>query len=279
MYLDINKFYAFTFDPLQAIVLPPFKAVLSDALEVVDFKAILKQKAIIDTITVLVQQIPLDKDGNKPIMIRQEAELFVRAAQSILPKGAVTFTTPMETTKIDFKDSQNFNELISLGEHGLAQSVGINGNVTGTDSSDSTTAMKASLENDYAFVEHLYRQYENFINIRFYNESKKWPFRIKFFGNRYTDDATEKSYLAKVTTANFPIVKLLAYDYDSNEIDGIVEQEDILDYKNKLKPLIAGFNMKSGGAPSSGRPQKDVSELGDKGAETRDSGSNDQEKV
>lgn len=272
--VPVEKSFVLTFDILRPQVVPPFAGVFRDALAVLEYKDLLKQKAQLDTWKLVAQVIPRDKD-NKPVVPAQIARELVSIIQTSFPAGSATFATPFDVKEIDFGNAQNMNNMIGMGESLYWRSVGVNGAVL--DGSDKTiAAVTASLRNDYGFVEHIYRQFENWINFQLLLRSKQKRFKISIYGNRYTEPEDINLYTEACSRLNFPIGKLFGlHNIQPYEIDGILEAEDRLGWKDKLKPILSAFNTKGIGDKNSGRPEKSDDSKADGGAKTKDYQSNE----
>ncbi len=254
--VPVENSYVFTFDPLHADTSPPLKGVFKDAFEILSYKDLLKQKTVLDTVTLLFQQIPYDTDSKKFIMEYNEASKIVAATQQLLPKGVRTLASPFKGEQFNFSQAQNMNGIIGVGDSLFWSSIGINATLMGGETK-SALVLKYSLESDMSFIDHLYQQISNFINWQLMLASRKYNWQVKFFGNRYSEAEERKDYQNAVASANMPITKLLAYwDIEPFEIMPLLELEKELGIKEKLLPIIAGSQMSGkdvenkGGAPT-----------------------------
>lgn len=273
--VPIEKGYVFTFNHIKAEIVPPFCGIFKDAMAILDYKNLVKQKTTLDTWKLVAQIIPRDKDG-KPIMNAKTAMQIVQITQGIMPSGVKTFSTPMDVQEVNFQNAQNQNNISGLGEQLYWRSVGVNGTIM--DLGDKSAAsLRLSLLNDGGFVEHLYQQCENFVNLQLYILSRTNQFRVKFYGNRYTNSDDMLDYANVVRTANMPMGKLFGYcGFDAYEIDSVLDQEDILKYRERMKPILSAFNAPAGDdkGDSGGRPEKSLSELSDAGEDQQQYDSN-----
>lgn len=273
--MPIHKGWVFTFDPRKADPSPPLKGVFRDALEVVNYKDLLKTKTMLDTVMLLVQKIPRNRQTDMPIMDVDKASQVVNMTQGQLPVGVRTIGTPFDPELFNFSSAQTQNNIIGLGEELFSKSVGIAGTMLGSDTS-SALALSYSLEGDAGFVDHLYLQYQNFVNFHLFLNGGKYKWAIKMFGNRYKDESVRDSYKSCVQSTNMPIQKLAAYwDYEPFEFENVVDYENYSGLKDKMKPLISGNQMSGKDIENEGgAKQKTISELGDAGENTRQYDSN-----
>jgi len=254
--VPIENSYVFTFDPLHADTSPPLKGVFKDAFEILSYKDLLKQKTVLDTVTLLFQQIPYDQDSKKFIMEYSEAAKIVAATQALLPKGVRTLASPFKGEQFNFSQSQSMNNISGLGESLYWQSIGVNATIMGGETKNALV-LKYSLESDMSFVDHLYQQISNFINWQLMLASRKYIWSVKFFGSRYSEAEERKEYQTAVVSANMPVTKLLAYwDIEPFEIMPLLDLENELKIKEKLLPIISGSQMSGKDDKKNGAPEK-----------------------
>lgn len=279
--VPVENGFVFTFNPLRAQITPPFQGIFKDALAILDYKALLRQKTTMDTWKLIAQTIPKNSDG-EPIMDAKVAAKVTQAIQQSMPTGAITFSTPFEITELNMQNAQSQNNIIGLGEQMFWRSIGVNGTIMDL-GEKSAASLKFGLINDVGFVEHIYKQFEDFINLQLYLQSKIYQFRVSFYGNRYTEDEDVKRQAEMVRTANMPVGKLFGLlGYQPFEVDAVLEQEEILGWKDKMKPMTSAFNTKGFTGDESkdqGGQKKNEAELTQGGAEQRDYDANKTNKV
>ena len=194
--VPIESSYVFTFDPLHADTSPPLKGVFKDAFEILSYKDLLKQKTVLDTVTLLFQQIPYDEESKKFIMDYNEAKNIVAMTQQLLPKGVRTLASPFKGEQFNFSQSQSMNNILGMGETLFWSSIGINATIMGGETKN-VGVLKYSLESDMSFIDHLYQQISNFVNWQLMLASRKYNWQVKF------------SATAIVKLMNVKIIKLL----------------------------------------------------------------------
>lgn len=267
--VPVHKGYVFTFNVLRPQIVPPMTGVFLDASAILEYKNLLKSKMALDTIALIAQEIPKDDEG-QPAMDAITAQRLVSTVISVLPKQVSTFATPFKAEKMEFNGSQNQNNWTGFGENQYWRTSGVGSSIM--DMTDSNAvAQKFSMLNDHGMVEHIYRQFENFINIQLYLKSKQFRFVVRFYGNRYTDREDVKDYSALVTSNNMPVGKLYGMlGYEPYEIDGVIEMEELLGWRTKVTSIVPASQQSSKG----GRPQKDLSDMAEGGVKQVDYDSN-----
>jgi hypothetical protein len=269
--VPIETGFVFTFDVNDVVMIPPFAGVFRDATAIFTYKNLLMQRTALDTWKVIAQKIPLDKN-DVPILSGEQAQIFVDFAQSVLPSGTAVFATPMEIHEVDFsKGATSQNNITGMGEELFWRSVGVNGGLMdATDKSSAT--MKYSIMNDESFVDYIYMQFSNFLNLQFKLISRKFSFGVKFYGNKYLEAEDIKMYKDVVATANGLVGKLYGLmGYEPFEVASNLRLESDLGLKDLMIPLVAGYQQSG---EEDGTNEINVEDLTDAGLATRDSGSN-----
>lgn len=263
MRMPIEKSVVFTFDDIHAELVPPLSGAFSDALQIQDYKAILKSKAQLNNYQLLMQEIPKDKDGNPtidPVMAAQ----FVALVQAVLPPGVVTASSPMKTDSIRFQDSQTQNNITGLGEQNFWSTVGSAGAQFGMQS-NSAVANKMSNQSDYLFISNFYKQCERFVNFQLSLVTGQYKFGVKFFGNSFTEQDEIDEQL-KAAQYGMPKKKLFAsLGYEPFEYNNLLDDEELEGLNERLKPLMSSHTLSGdeneGGAPSKGNKISDAGDV------------------
>ena len=268
------KSWCFMFEQNKPDTSPPLKPVFRDATEILSYKDMLKQKTMLDTVSLVVQQMPKDKEGNLKVSYT-DASMIAQMTQSMLPRGVKTIVTPCETEQHNFTNSQSQNNIIGLGEELFWRSIGVSGTLMG-ESSSSALTLKYSLMSDVGFIDHIYNQFSNFMYVQLNKSNKTYKWDMKFFGDRYSNDEQIKLYQSCVQGQNMHIGRLYAmWGYEPHEWENIIELESALGIKDKMKPILQGSQMSSKDqSKKDGKPKKDDTALSDSGMNTRDYDSN-----
>jgi len=271
--VPVDKGFVFTFDSYRAELIPPFTGIFKDALAILEYKNLLKQKTQLDTWKMIAHVIPRKKDDSLVAEAKSAAQI-VATIQSVMPAGSIAYTSPFEPKELNFNNSQSANNIVGLGEELFYRSAGINGAIL--DGAEKTAvAVTNSLRSDFGFVEHLYRQCENFVNLHLLLTSKQMKFRVSLYGNRYTEIEDRNAYIEACTRQNFPVSPLFGwFDIQPYEIDGLLYQENKLQIKDQLIPILSAFNTKGAGETKTGTPEKNDSNKTNAGVITKDYDSN-----
>lgn len=265
--------WCFTFDEIKPDQSPPFKQLFKDTLAIVDYKDLLRTKVMLDTVMMLIQKIPFDKNTNRPMMTRPEAEDYVAMTQSNLPVGVKTTASPLEPQLLNFSSAQTQNNIIGLGEANFFNSAGVSSVLFGGDAKSALT-LSYSTKVDTGFIDHLYFQYMNFINFRLSLVSRKYRWEILMYGDRYSDAEKFKEAKEAVTTLNFPMSCVLAYKYEPWQYENLIALEGELKTKEETQPILVGSQMSVDDLDNkSGRPEGITTDAGEE-TKSRESNQN-----
>lgn len=272
-YLSINvwkpmppeKSIIFKFQDYNATMRPPLSGVFKDAVEIQDYKDILKSKIELDTWKIIMMEIPKDKDG-KPIVDARTAADFNAMVQAQLPMGVKSATTLMKSEAINFEQAQSQNNIIGMGEQNFWGSVGVAGNQFGGET-NSGNALKYSNLADYNFVKHMYKQFERFVNFHLKQLKGEYSFRVKFSGCSYFDEEEKKQSLSFAQSGGAPEFMYAMHGYEPYEVESMLADSFTSDIRKYTVPIqtAATMSSKDGGAPS-----KLNSEMTDEGITSRD---------
>lgn len=176
--MPIESSVVFKFDDTRPEMIPPFAGIFKNALEIEDYQDLLKLKAQLQTFQLLYLEIPKNEKG-EPTIVAQEIANYVALAQMQAPTGTGIISTPMKLEQVKFDNSQNFNNIIGLGAQNYYQSSGLSPALFG-DGTKSAVGITNGIHTDYLMFEHMYNQFERFINFQLSMISGKFNFSIRF---------------------------------------------------------------------------------------------------
>ena len=286
IYVPISPVHGFCFcaDSYRPTSVPLLAGLLPDALDILEYKSLAKQKAVLETWCIIPQVIPYD-EVEKPRVPLQLAKNTIESLQNMLPPGVVTFSTPLEPQEpITLQSASTQENIVGLGEQNFFSSVGIAGNVMGVGEAKNNAVIDFSNLVDFGFVSHIYNQFTictNLLLMLFVND-KDW--KVQFFGNAYRDSQEIKDAQQVFTGTNMPAEYLGAnLGFEPQDFENMLLMGETSKLKEKMIPIASAYNtsgqaiLKDEGEISSqgGRPKKDNSELSDSGEQTREDETND----
>ena len=266
-------------DRVYPQVTPPFLGVFESALNIEDYNDLLKQRTQLDNTKIIVQKVPITSKGEL-LVDYDSLEVLIDGSFDAIPSRTATIGTPLELDVLNFDNSPNRNNIEGLGTKLYWDSVGVNGALLNGSQTNNQIALY-SLLNDAGFVDHLYVQFQNFVDLRLMilqrKNSSTYYSRVNFFGNRYTDDKDKEKEFGFVSSANNVITKALAYSYHPQEVSPKLLEDKMI--KEMLTPIVLGSQMTQEEAESSdkgtGAPEKDATDLTPDGQKTREGEANE----
>jgi len=267
------------FDDTRAARLSPLRALYKDIMDVVEYKQLLKTKALLDTYKIIHMQIPRDKDG-KLLLDYKMAAQWVAQLQASLPYGAIALCSPMESQELKVSDNQYINILGSLLNDQYWKSAGVSPLAFGSDNGKSIASVKASNISDTNFIDHLYQIYTKFINYQLSLKTGKFLFGVKIFGDSFSRDEIVNRYR---NSAALGLSKKEYYASLNKEPFEYEQQMDDITLFNwdtqAIVPLSTSYTMSGDSNDLGGRPtnQEAGKELTDNGEQTASGGYNNQQ--
>lgn len=268
--MPIESSVVFKFDDNNPQMVPPLSGIFKSALDVENYQDLLKLKMEIDTIGLLYLQTPSD-DQNKPTITAQESANYLAAVQSLLPTGYAAVTAPHKLEQVKVNNSANMDNIIGKGGENYWQDAGIASSLFSD--SKSAVGIQNSIKADYLYVEHLYNQYERFLNYHLSLLDGTYKFMIKFLRrSNYELESHEKTALQKIPMG-FQLDEAMAtFGYEPYQMDASLVLNILNGYSDKLRPPQTSFTMTG----DNGRPKaEDVGkQISDSNDITRNAGSN-----
>jgi len=230
---------------------------------------------------IILGQVPMRKDDKtasvadmiaiEPVTLGK----FMALIKSSLDSSVSVASAPLEDMKsISFEGN---NELLSKW---IQTSLSMSGMDTSLIYSMQTKAnlidSQLSFESDSKIMEQqLYPQFVSFLNYWVHKRTTKYRYYFRLEGNDYYLNRTQRFDRA-MTLADKGIVlpQLIASSLGlkPQELERMLQESRATKFAEKLTPIVSAFQM----SPSNdaGRPKQNDSELGESGAQTRESGSN-----
>src|SRR6185312_3486384 len=176
--LDSNKAVVFKINEELDYVLPPFNTVFESIFDSDEYKKLKKAKAKMDNFLLLVQKIPLNKDGRDMDSFLIEPKLanqFHENTASNLNPGIGLTTTPMEIEAISLDKKQQSSDSVYEAIREIFADSGISQFIFSSDKSSAVGIIKSIMADEQGVFDIL-RQIERWLN----RKLKKQPGAIKF---------------------------------------------------------------------------------------------------
>jgi hypothetical protein len=274
--LDIKKTVCVIPNDDTVDFVPMFSGMFTSLLDNEEMKSLIQLGEKLDTIKLLVQKVPTDKDGGI-LMPKEAVQFFHNELKKIIPEGASGLTTPMDIKDVSFSNAtQSKEELLAKAE----RSAWVNSGYSSAMYSDNGghTGLQMNVEvvtsNIYAILERI----EDMFSRRFKTvvNTKTYEFKLKFFRTTNVnigDNFDRMFQLLTIGGAIMPLFSLVGIDAETYMTLMQVEQD--LGVKDLLNvPQSMNTQSGDGNNPTTndkgGNPVKKEKDLTDAGQKTRD---------
>lgn len=265
-----DKTVCFKFDDNKIESVPPFSAIFPDALEIKEYKDLLKAQAELEAYQFVFFSAPTNKDG-KFSMPAQIITQMADAVNAQMPEGVIVSALPNDPVSIDVKSGQNRDKIIGMGQQSYFESLGSPYKVLGG-SADNATSIKKSIEADFDFMKHMYGQFERFLNYQISLLGTGFKFRVKFLRkNSFYREDFQATALTAAQNGVSPKYYLASLGLEPFEIQSMLAEEEIDDLVGRMEPIKTAYTATGDESSES----TNVDKLSDKGAQTVDLDSNE----
>lgn len=257
---------------------PPLFHIISDVLEIDDYKELSRAKTEQEAYRLLVMQIPTNDDHE--IALGDDVVVpFVNMAKAIVPESIGIIPTPMKVEAVQFqaeqKERNKVEEAIDqlYSEEGVSKSL-MSGATSGSE-------LKMSMIVDASEIYRIYRQIEKWVNLqmklrRFVYSSYAIHFSLLDVASFNQEELIDREL--KLTQASIPNkIRLCATcGINPSKLFGNQKVEnEILRLGQDWTPLATSFTRSS--SADSGRPAEDDADLSKAGEQTRRDEGNDRD--
>jgi len=250
---------------------PFFISMIPTISDLEDYRALEKSLDKLELERILVQKIPIDKDGNFVLTIGEAAELH-RGVVNMLKNNEHTdvLTTFAEVEMLNISD-RSIKERDNLDkiERSVYTEAGVSRLLF---SSDSATSVDASITNDMTLVLSMSEQYVNWLayqaNLR-YGENSKYYFDVSILPiSHYNRKEMLDIYIKTAQYGYSKILVSIATGIKQSSFLDLMEFEnDILKLSEQMVPLQSS-NTQSGSAETSGEGGRPTKSPEDKAPQT-----------
>lgn len=259
---------------------PILISLIKDILDLDVYKKLKLQSARTDNYKAIAVEVPIDENTvDKPLLTPETLGIFADInRESMTDDIGLLHTLGSGATPISFKDSSNTRNNVGDSVDEVYNSAGITKELF--NGSSSASAVGYSIENDSGFIYGLYRQFERWCNrwikVRRYN---KPTFKFFFYllditiFNKKDVIAMYKDSISMGATVIDKYMASLGMT-PSRQLGSYVTHESIFDFRNHFIPLQTSYNSsvdsdsKNGGRPTNESQGKNLSESGERTADT-----------
>ncbi|MBX4152252.1 hypothetical protein K1X09_33675, partial [Paenibacillus lautus] len=262
--------------------IPPFVSLFEDLLDIADFKALNKNNEEIGNYKLLFQKIPIktDKDAsaNSFLIDKDFAQVFHDNIEANLPPQVGLMTSPMDIEAINFdRDAVDKNK-VGQATSQYWNEAGVSELLFGS-STNTSTGLKSSITVDESDAYLLIKDIERWINEHLkQTQTSLHKFRVRILKTTEHNVNTYRDARLKEAQFGMPvkneIMATTGAQPSSIYLNAYLENE-VLQLTDKLIPLKSSHTGDAN--DEGGAPEKDESDLTEKGMQTKNLDSNDSE--
>jgi hypothetical protein len=274
--IDINKTVVILANADEPFFIPAFSTMFQEIVKEESYKDLYLLDKTLSTSKLLVQKIPVDKDGNIPVP-NEQVKLAHKAMINVLPEGVNGLTTAFDITDVSFRNqNQEKEDLLSKAERGVFVSSGYSSNIF---AESGNIGLNINIEVITANIYSVLEKIEDCFNRKFTHivNSKNYEFKLQFF--RTTNINIEQAFERHFKLLNLgglitPLISLSGMTIESYTT--LLQIEQVLGIKSMLQPVL-NSNQLGGqiGDTKAGRPETPDTQKTDKGIDTKDKENND----
>lgn len=278
--LDPIKAPVFKFDETRAGLTPPLMGLFQDSAEIDHYKKLLKTKTQLEVWKIIVGKIPMKQDSKGAVVANNfaidpiVAGQYTAILQAGVPDGVKVATTPFDLDTVNFDQSQTQNNIVGYSQDNFYNSAGSTPVLFGA-GSPNASGLNASIKVDEAYVLHMYRQFERFLNAYMKTKTGKYRFKVVF------PDLTRFNYKDKLEdylkSAQFGYSKTLvsvAMGINPDDMINLLMYENSIDMINKYLVPLSSAHVQNG-SDEVGATKKPITKISDAGEKTIDADGNE----
>lgn len=226
---------------------PAFISVIPLILDLDEAQALNRKKTLQKLLKIVVQKMPLDKNGELIFDVEEAQQLHNNAVQMLSRAiGVDVLTTFADVEVEDMTDNQATAQSDDLArvERQLYNEAGVSQKQFNT---DGNIALEKSILNDEATMYNMLLQFENFLNelIEKYNNGKKYNFRVQLLTTTiYNYKDLSKLYKEQMQIGFSKMLPQIALGQSQSSIlANAYFENDILDLVNVFIPPLMSSTM------------------------------------
>lgn len=267
--------------------MPSFLAAVPAILDLDEAQEVDKKKMVQELLKIVIQKMPMDKNGELIFDVEESRELHNNAVQMLAKSvGVDVLTTFADTEVANLTDkTSSVKDNLATVERGVFNEAGVSKMLFAT---DGNLALEKSVANDEAIMFNLLHQYEDFLNNRlnFYiNKSSKKVFYKVFMPHLtiYNYKEMAKLYKEQAMLGFSKLLPAIALGQSQSSLLATVHFENsILKLSELMVPLQMSSTQSGGGTgtgnaadPSkgAGRPEKENDQKSEKTIQNKESAS------
>lgn len=272
--MDIKKTWCIPAEDDEPLFIPMYSGMFKSLISNEDYKDLIKVGKELDISKLLVQKVPVDKDGNL-LISKDQVKMFHQELKKVLPTGANATTTPMELNSVSFSNATKDNEnLLSKAEREVFVNSGTSSSLFADNGGN--VALNINIETVTANIYALLEKVEDLFGRKFLQvvSTKNYVFKLKFFRttNVNINENFERMYkMVSIGGAITPLFSLMGFDTET--YTSLLTVENSLGIKTLLTP-VQSIHTQTGDTSAEqkpvGKPKSEDKDLSNEGAKAKD---------
>ena len=251
--------FAFKFN-MDGEDVPPFIAVIPSIIDLSEGQELDRQKIKQRLLKIIVQKLPIDKNGDLIFDIDEAAALHNNAVNMIgkaIGLDVLTTFADVDVEDMDNTTAATATDELERLERQVYNEAGISQKLFNT---DGNVALEKSILNDEASMINLILQFEEFLNeiIKPYNKKKNYSFRVQILGTTiYNYKEMAKLYKEQTQLGYSKMLPQIALgNSQSSVLATAFFENEVLELFNVFIPPMSSNTMSSNAAQVQEKEQK-----------------------
>lgn len=254
--------------------IPLLAPIFLDLIDLSEYKSIEKTKSTLDIYKLLVQKIPLNKEGEVTMLLPEIEDLHDNFRKMISNNHVDVITTPADVELVDLADkNQGLSDDITKAKDAIYTSAGTSSALFHSGSKTGSVGLEASTKTDESLMLPMLKQFEKWYEFKLSTLSKDPKWSVMFLPTTALNRKDMFTLYKDAAAMGYPTKMLACASLGIRQFD----EDFLLNYENlflkmpvRMIPTTSSYTGVSGenGAPLSDEP------LSDEGTATRESNKN-----
>lgn len=253
--------------------IPMLSSLFPDLIEYEDVKALEKIKNELDIYKVIVQKIPMTKDGELTFDLEELKQFHKNLRKAVTNSHIDVVTTPCDVEAVDLKDKvETMKDNTERARNTVYSTSGTSSILFSSGAKGSSIGLEESIRVDENLVLPLLHQFERWYDQKFSHKNKKYKFKLYFLPVTSRNREKMVAMYMNAASSGYPTklltISAMGIDQDSGQF--LLDYENVfLKLNEKMVPTKSSHTA-SASNETNGRPESDESELSDEGLRQRD---------
>lgn len=259
-YFELKKnAYAFNLERHATKGVPFFATAFDDLMELEDMKDLKSENAVIESIKLIHQKLPIDKDTGVVLMDFNVAKAYHNATKANLPKGTSITTNPLDLQAVTLADGgSKINQNVAQSLNNIFDTVGINNELFNGNKS-SNEAIAVGIIADGLLTKRAQQLVQTWLNYELSTIKKNGTvWQMKFIDTTHFDkEARAKSSREDIAFGGLRTEYFATKGYTPLESVSLLKMESLLGLDELMIPQQSAHTASGSDSGDNGRPKKD----------------------